>query len=228
MRQARPTGAEGSANTSVPLTRMLGDPWKPIASASSGVSSNWWVTVMSGWAWAIVASRSAVMAQFGHPSKYCNVISMTLTINLALWCKVKWWNGIMRIGDLALVAGVNTQTIRFYERRGLLPSAAREANGYRQYHEATASRLRFIRASQAAGLSLMDISSMISLREAGKVPCEHVATLLAGKLEDVRTRQRELALLETELQHLIEASQNLDPADCSAGTVCQIIPQPQP
>ena len=133
----------------------------------------------------------------------------------------------MRIGDLALVAGVNTQTIRFYERRRLLPSAAREANGYRQYDEATASRLRFIRASQAAGLSLMDISSIISLREAGEVPCEHVTTLLAGKLEDVRTRQRELALLETELQHLIEASRNLDPADCSAGAVCQIIPQPQ-
>jgi DNA-binding transcriptional MerR regulator len=134
----------------------------------------------------------------------------------------------MRIGDLALVAGVNAQTIRFYERRGLLPCAAREANGYRQYDEAAASRLRFIRASQAAGLTLTDISSIISLRQAGAVPCEHVTTLLAVKLEGVRARQRELALLEVELQHLIEASQNLDPADCTAGTVCQIIPQPQP
>ena len=67
----------------------------------------------------------------------------------------------MRIGDLALVAGVNAQTIRFYERRGILPSAAREANGYRQYDEATASLLRFIRASQVAGLSLTDIGSII-------------------------------------------------------------------
>jgi len=156
------------------------------------------------------------------------VISTALTINLALWCKVKWFTGTMRIGDLALVAGVNTQTIRFYERRGLLPSAAREANGYRQYDEATASRLGFIRASQAAGLSLTDISSILSLREAGAVPCGHVATLLARKLADVRARQRELARLESELQHLIEASENLDPADCSAGIVCQIIPQPQP
>ncbi|MGV8896280.1 MAG: heavy metal-responsive transcriptional regulator [Rhodoglobus sp.] len=131
----------------------------------------------------------------------------------------------MRIGDLALAAGVNTQTIRFYERRGLLPSAARGANGYRQYEEAAASRLRFIRASQAAGLSLTEISSIISVRQAGAVPCEHVTTLLAGKLEDVRARQRELALLETELERLIEAGTNLDPANCSAGTVCQIIPQ---
>jgi len=134
----------------------------------------------------------------------------------------------MRIGGLALVAGVNAQTIRFYERRGLLPAADREANGYRQYDDATASRLRFIRASQAAGLTLTDISSIIALRQAGEVPCEHVTTLLAGKLDDVRTRQKELALLETELQNLIEASRNLDPADCTAGTVCQIIPHPQP
>ena len=133
----------------------------------------------------------------------------------------------MRIGDLALDAGVNAQTIRFYERRGLLPSPARETNGYRQYDEATASRLRFIRASQAAGLTLRDISSIITLRQDGEVPCEHVTTFLAGRLKDVRDRQRDLALLETELQHLINASQNLDPADCSAGTVCQIIPQSQ-
>lgn len=133
----------------------------------------------------------------------------------------------MRIGDLALVAGVNAQTIRFYERRGLLPSAEREANGYRQYDEATAARLRFIRASQAAGLTLADIGSILALRQAGEVPCEHVSTLLVGKLEEVRARRRELALLEAELQHLIEASQDLDPAECTAGVVCQIIPHPQ-
>jgi MerR family mercuric resistance operon transcriptional regulator len=80
---------------------------------------------------------------------------------------------------------VNAQTIRFYERRGILPSAAREANGYRQYDEATASLLRFIRASQAAGLSLTDIGSIMSLRQSGAVPCEHVATLLTVALEVV-------------------------------------------
>ncbi|MBM7847824.1 DNA-binding transcriptional MerR regulator [Arthrobacter roseus] len=121
---------------------------------------------------------------------------------------------------------MNTQTLRFYERRGLLPCASREANGYRHYDEATVSRLQFIRASQAAGLTLTEISSILALRQVGEVPCEHVITLLTGKLQDVHTRQRELALLETELQHLIEVSQDLDPADCTAGAVCQIIPHP--
>jgi MerR family mercuric resistance operon transcriptional regulator len=119
---------------------------------------------------------------------------------------------------------VTAQTIRFYERRGLLPSAAREQNGYRQYDDATASRLRFIRSAQTAGLTLTEISSITALREAGQVPCEHVSALLARKLQDVRTRQEELALLAAELHRLIDASRELDPADCSPGSVCQIIP----
>jgi MerR family mercuric resistance operon transcriptional regulator len=133
----------------------------------------------------------------------------------------------MQIGELALVAGVSAQTIRFYERRGLLPTPERETNGYRQYDGATASRLRFIRASQTAGLTLTDISSVITLREAGEMPCEHVTNLLAAKLDDVRARQRELALLETELKNALDAARQLDPADCTASTVCQIIASPR-
>lgn len=129
----------------------------------------------------------------------------------------------MHIGELTHATGVTAQTIRFYERRGLLPSAARDKNGYRRYDDATASRLRFIRSAQTAGLTLTEIGSITALREAGEVPCEHVSSLLARKLEDVHARQRELALLEAELHRLIDASRNLDPANCPPGSVCQII-----
>ncbi len=134
----------------------------------------------------------------------------------------------MRIGELAEVTGVNAQTLRFYERQGLLPPAVRKANGYRQYDEAAASQIRFIRASQAVGMTLADINGIITLRQDGKVPCEHVTALLAGKLAEVRARQRELALLENELQNRLDASRDLDPAECTAGTVCQIIPHSLP
>lgn len=134
----------------------------------------------------------------------------------------------MRIGDLAFATGVSTQTIRFYEQRGLLPSPAREGNGYRRYDDAAASQLRFIRSAQTAGLTLAEISGIIRLRHAGEVPCERVTTLLAQKLQDVQTSQRQLALLEAELQHLIDRSRHLDPADCSATDVCQVIPQTHP
>ncbi|TFC96784.1 heavy metal-responsive transcriptional regulator [Cryobacterium breve] len=132
----------------------------------------------------------------------------------------------MQIRDLAVASGVTAQTIRFYERRGLLPVPAREGNGYRQYDETAVSRLRFIRSAQMAALTLAEIGSIITIRQAGDVPCEHVSTLLFTKLDDVHRQQHALVLLEAELQRLISASQGLDPADCGADTVCHFIPQP--
>lgn len=87
------------------------------------------------------------------------------------------------------------------------------------------SRLRFIRSTQTAGLTLSEIGSIITVREAGEVPCGHVLDLLAAKLADVHRRQRQLALLESELQHLIETSESLDPGDCEAGSICHVIAQ---
>jgi MerR family mercuric resistance operon transcriptional regulator len=120
----------------------------------------------------------------------------------------------MKIGELSRVSGVASQTIRFYERRGLLSPSAREGNGY---------RLDFIRFAQAAGLTLAEIASVITIRDAGEAPCAHVSTLLTAKLEDVQRRQRELAVLEAELNRLIAASLDLDPTDCEPGGVCSVI-----
>jgi MerR family mercuric resistance operon transcriptional regulator len=131
----------------------------------------------------------------------------------------------MQIRDLAIASGVTAQTIRFYERRNLMDPAERGGNGYRRYNDAALSRLRFIRSAQTAGLTLAEISSIITVREAGEVPCVHVSNLLAAKLADVHRRQQELVLLETELQHLIDGTQHLDPGDCEAGSVCHVLTQ---
>ncbi|TFD57593.1 heavy metal-responsive transcriptional regulator [Cryobacterium sp. Hh7] len=131
----------------------------------------------------------------------------------------------MQIRDLAIASGATAQTIRFYERRGLLDPAERAGNGYRRYNEAALSRLQFIRSAKTAGLTLSEIGSIITVREAGEVPCGHVLDLLSAKLTDVHRRQQELALLESELHHLIEASQPLDPGDCEAGSVCHLFTQ---
>ena len=82
----------------------------------------------------------------------------------------------MLIGDLANAAGLPSQTIRFYERKGLLPAPERGANGYRTYDESTLARLRFVQTAQAAGLTLAEIGTIIDLRDDGNVPCAHVAT----------------------------------------------------
>jgi MerR family mercuric resistance operon transcriptional regulator len=132
----------------------------------------------------------------------------------------------MLIGEVAAITGVDSQTIRFYERQGLLPAPRREVNGYRSYDDAAIGRLQFVRAAQAAGLTLAEIASILRLRDAGETPCTHVSLLLDRKLDDVRVRQRELAALATELEQLIEVSHDLDPSNCIDADVCHIIATP--
>ena len=129
----------------------------------------------------------------------------------------------MLIGELADTVGLPSQTIRFYERRGLLPEPVRGANGYRIYDQSTLTRLNFIHTAQAAGLTLAEIGSIIDLRADGNVPCTHVASLIDSKLVDVRTRIRSLGVLEAELEEVIERSHRLDPADCTDADICHIL-----
>jgi len=132
------------------------------------------------------------------------------------------------IGELADAVGLPSATIRFYERKGLLPAPARGTNGYRAYTASTITRVAFIRTAQAAGLTLVEIASIVELRDDGQVPCRHVATLLENKLADVRTRRRELAEVEAALGHLIERGHDLDPADCTDTDICHILAAPGP
>jgi DNA-binding transcriptional MerR regulator len=128
----------------------------------------------------------------------------------------------MLIGQLADALDIPTRTIRFYERKGLLPEPQRTDNGYRVYDDAILARLRFIRTAQAAGLTLAEIASVIHVRDDGIAPCSHVDSLLETKLAEVRERRRQLAALESELAQLLDRSRQLDPADCTAGEICHI------
>lgn len=129
----------------------------------------------------------------------------------------------MLIGQLADELGLPPETVRFYERRGLLPTPRRAANGYRIYDDDALSHLRFIRIAQTAGLTLAEIGSIIAINDSGATPCGHVTDLLEAKLEDVLDRQRQLADLEAELTRLVDRSRRLDPADCNSDDICQIL-----
>lgn len=129
----------------------------------------------------------------------------------------------MRIGEAAEAAGVAAQTIRFYERRGLLPRPPRGPNGYRDYDASVLAQLAFIRSGQSAGLTLVELASILDQRREGAVPCAHVHSLLTTKLNDIRTRQEELTALERDLEGLISRSHRLDPADCTDSKICHII-----
>lgn len=132
----------------------------------------------------------------------------------------------MLIGEVAERAGLPAQTLRFYEREGLLPPPDRAGNGYRVYDETTLNRLTFIRASRLAGLTLAEVRSVVEVRDAGDVPCGHVTGLLQAKLAGVAARVQELEALAGELEHLLERSQALDPGDCTDADVCHILVEP--
>jgi DNA-binding transcriptional MerR regulator len=80
----------------------------------------------------------------------------------------------MRIGQLARTSGVPIDTIRYYERLGLLPRPARTANGYREFPEGAVTRLRLIRNAVRFGFPLKDVARFLRVRDAGGAPCDQV------------------------------------------------------
>ena len=129
----------------------------------------------------------------------------------------------MLIGEVARRSGVPAKTLRYYEDIGLVDAPARSGSGYRDYDAAVLDRLGFIRAAQAIGLSLGEIRSIVALRDDGQVPCGHVLGLLRARAEDIRRTIRELRVLQSELDRLVERAEDLDPADCDPQRVCHLI-----
>ena len=131
----------------------------------------------------------------------------------------------MLIGELADALDIPTRTVRFYERKGLLPEPARAENGYRVYDDTSLARLRFIRTTQAAGLTLAEIASIIGVRDDGTAPCSHVDALLETKLAEVRERRRQLTTLEAELSPVrVPAEGQVDEGRVHS---CRRIPEPR-
>lgn len=129
----------------------------------------------------------------------------------------------MLIGELAEAAGLTSQTVRFYERKGLLTDVDRGANGYRTYDASTLNRLSFISRAQAAGLTLAEIRSILDLHDAQTVPCAHVTALIESKATAVKARIEQLAALQIELEAILDRSSTLDPTDCAGDDICHIL-----
>lgn len=108
----------------------------------------------------------------------------------------------MRIGNLAEATGTPVETIRFYEREGLMPAARRTDNNYRQYSAAHAERLAFIRYCRNLDMTLDEIRSLLHLRDSPPKDCGEVNALLDDHIGHVVQRIRELRALEKELKAL--------------------------
>jgi DNA-binding transcriptional MerR regulator len=109
----------------------------------------------------------------------------------------------MYSGELGRLAGVSGDTIRFYERNGLLPSAPRSASGYRIFPRDTLRRVQLIRSALGIGFSVRELADIFRERDRGGAPCRHVRKLVAGKLAALETQLRKLHLWRGELRRTL-------------------------
>ncbi len=103
------------------------------------------------------------------------------------------------IGELAARAGVNRETLRYYERRGLLKPARRTASGYRIYDGESAARLLFIKRAQGFGFSLEEIRGLLRMKQESPRSCNRVMKMLDSKLEELAAQMREMKRFHQQL-----------------------------
>jgi DNA-binding transcriptional MerR regulator len=129
----------------------------------------------------------------------------------------------MQIGKLAKTAGVSVQTVRFYERQGLLPDPGRTDSGYRRYAEGQVRQLRFIRQAKALGFSLEEIREILRMRGRGQCPCGKVISLAEHHLETVEGQIRQLENFRRELSKAIKHWKQSGARQVSANAFCVLI-----
>jgi len=122
------------------------------------------------------------------------------------------------IGQVAKQANVNIETLRYYERRGLIPRPRRTVANYRVYSSDNLRRVKFIKQAQGLGFSLQEIKKLLALRATPRARCADVRTYAAYKIEDIDEKIRSLARMRKTLERLI--------AECSGDgpvTQCPIL-----
>lgn len=111
----------------------------------------------------------------------------------------------MTISELAKAAGVHIETVRYYERRGLLPAPARRPSGYRAYTKTTVARLHFIKNAQGLGFALAEIKKLLALRVDANTNCAEVHRQAEAKLVEVERKLQALHQIQAALTQLVAA-----------------------
>ena len=111
----------------------------------------------------------------------------------------------MNIGQLARLAGVPIDTVRYYERQRLLPTARRSAGGYRVFGESDLTRLQFIRRAKTLGFSLDEIADLLGFSDQRGQDMAQIRESAVNKLTDIEQRIGELQRMHSALKHLVDA-----------------------
>lgn len=126
----------------------------------------------------------------------------------------------LRVAELAKLVGVRPDTIRYYERTGLLAPPPRTSSGYRAYPASAAERVRFIQGCQRLGLRLRDIADLLAVRDTGTCPCEPAEQLLHRRIRELDDELARLAALRADLVGMVATLPDGDCPDISPGTWC--------
>jgi len=110
----------------------------------------------------------------------------------------------LRSGQLARLAGVSPDTIRYYERKGLLPKPVRTKSGYRVYDSQALMRVRVIRSALAVGFTIQDLAKIFAIRGSGGIPCEEVIRIAVRKLEELDQRMNQLRIARSDLRRCVK------------------------
>ncbi len=116
-------------------------------------------------------------------------------------------------GQLAKKTDVNIETIRYYERRGLIPKPHRRDSGYREYSDETSKRILFIKRAKNLGFSLNEIDELLSLKIDPKTTCSDIKMKAEAKMSDVECKIKDLQHIKKVLNKLTKACSGEGPAD---------------
>ena len=120
----------------------------------------------------------------------------------------------MRISEAAEAAGVNVETVRYYERRGLLEQPRRPVAGYRQYPDEVVRIVQFVKHAQDLGFTLDDVEELLHLRANTRRGRERAREVAERKLREVEQKMQQLREMQATLRRLIEACRSNEAPDC--------------
>jgi DNA-binding transcriptional MerR regulator len=127
---------------------------------------------------------------------------------------------LLRVGEVSRLSGVGIETLRFYERSGLLDRPARTESGYRLYGEEVLERLDFIKRAQAIGFTLDEIGSVIAEKRSGQTPCAKVREIVRRRLQELDERMAQMRRYRREVA---SALAEWDRMGESEGHICGLI-----
>lgn len=127
------------------------------------------------------------------------------------------------IGQLAASAGIKPDSVRFYERSGLLPKPSRSASGYRLYDEGAVTQLRFIKKAQSHGFSLDEVKRILHLHGQGSITCRSVLAMAEATLEETESKLGELQKFRDALSANVKRWRKLPMRSKCAAEFCALI-----